>query len=263
MNPQPAGWYLRNQNDNIVHYWDGAAFTGHTNPRTDFDFPVFQEPAAPVAQTAPAPEQPVYNPASAPQPAYGSVPPQPQPQYGGFPAQPQYGQAPAKTGVNKPLLFGLIGGGVLLFIIGIIAVIFLILPNGGNDPSDVPPISAPTSEPSDPSDEPSDEPSEEPSEDPTDEPSDNADRDEAGFVQTINAYPGENPYAGVPDQSLIDLGDGVCLIFESGGTVEQVAKALTDAGLPAEYAGYFTATSVRYLCSDYQPLIDDFIEQNT
>ena len=260
-----AGWYLKSADAPVAHWWDGLQYTANTTPLSGYPFPVHADPlavaavatppvsappvAAPPATTPPVSTSPYaaaagaapYGSAPAGAPAYGAPA-----AYGA--AQPGYTppSGPPKTGMNKGLLWGLIGGALLLLIIiGVVVAVVV----GGLTRPDGGPIAEPdtgdqtTSSPSTAPDEPTDD---------STGASGNRGNDattEGLFVGFVRD--GVPSLAGETDESVLAAGYLVCEMFDEGQDFFSISDVIVQSGVAADESIIFVAYSVGALCPEH------------
>jgi len=242
------------------------------------ELPVIDEPvvdAAPVVDVPPVVEPPFSPPPlTAPEPRFGPPepavpvtqsfgPPQvsqvgpPQPTYGApqaAPYLPPANGAPGaeRKGMNKGLLWGIIGGGALVLIIIIVLIANLLSSVFASNPITAP-VAPPvaTSEPGEPA-APGD-----PVELPEDSNSTGAREVDEGTKEifaslVISSIP---TLANETQSSIVDGGLAVCEMFDESSTPTEVADVLTQSGLSITEAGLFLGYSVALLCPEYTDVV--------
>jgi len=218
-----AGWYLKSADAPVAHWWDGFRYTDSTTPLSGYPFPVHPDPlaAAPVAPPVVAP--PVAAPAVAGPLAAG----------------------PPRTGMNRGLLWGLIGGGVLLvlIVIGIVvAVVLSSLARPAPDPILPPTTSAPSAAPDEP-----DEPTDAPTGTATDRQAD--EMTEGVFIDFVRS--GVPSLAAESDESVLAAGYLVCEMFDEGQDFFTINEIIAQSGVAEDESIVFVAMAVGALCPEH------------
>lgn len=211
------------------------------------------EPTVPVAQNfgPPQPTVPAAQNFGAPQPTVPVIAPgQPHPGYGA--TQTAGTSTEPRKGMNKGLLWGIIGGGALVLIIIIVLIANLLSSVFASNPITspvVPPVA--TSEPTAASE----------GGDPIELPDDSA----TGETREIDASTREI-FAGLvtssiptlaeePEDSIVDGGLAVCAMFDDSMNVTDIGTILTQSGLSPSEAGLFLGYSVALLCPEYTDVV--------
>jgi hypothetical protein len=66
-------------------------------------------------------------------------------------------------------------------------------------------------------------------------------------------------YIGVSDSTISDLAESACLLWDSGGSVEEVITVGMGEGISPEVSGVLVAAAVASWCPEYAPLVDEFM----
>lgn len=78
--------------------------------------------------------------------------------------------------------------------------------------------------------------------------------------QGLNDLRSLTPYFdGIPDSDIFELFNSICENLDSGGTIQSVIDAGIEVGVPAGPAGGLVAAAVYSTCSEYSPLIEEYI----
>ena len=231
-NNVPAGWYDQPEDPTSQRWWDGQAWTEHTQPKQT-------APVAPVQ-----PEAPQYNPVN--QNATPTA----------WTNNPAVAVAPVKS--KLPLIL-IIGGGVLLFLVAAVIGLFLII---GAIGSAATPDVAPTSS----SQAPNDEPSEEAPAPPTDdEDSDTGalNATEQSYVDLVSSYIEDLGLAPQSDSDIVAYGYGVCSEIESGMTKDDFYDLVDNSATTDEQAnaiGFMFGAGVASFCPEYNDTVRGWVE---
>ncbi|MGV8883003.1 MAG: DUF732 domain-containing protein [Rhodoglobus sp.] len=216
-------------------------------------------PPEPTVTPAPSfgPPQPTTPVAGPPQPSFGAPQPNfdaPHPGYGAPQAtaggaMPPGAPTAPRTGMNKGLFWGIIGGGALILVIIIVLIanllssVFAVNPITQPDGPSVPvPVPSATSETTDP---------EEPQ-----LPDDTGTTTREIDASTRQVFAGLvtssiPTLANETEDSIVDGGLAVCSMFDEGQDVTAIGGILTQSGLPVTEAGLFLGYSVAVLCPEY------------
>ena len=153
-----------------------------------------------------------------------------------------------RTGMNKGLLWGIIGGGALVLVIIIVLIANLLSSVFAANPITKPdapsvPVPSASSEAADPGD-----PVELPDDADTTTREIDASTREIFTGLVTSSIP---TLAGESEDSIVDGGLAVCTMFDEGKDVTAIGQVLTQSGLPVTEAGLFLGYSVALLCPEY------------
>lgn len=268
-NPVP-GWYVHNQNDDTIHYWDGTQFTA-TQAKGEYTVPVFvppTQPTPPVPGFSGQPQRP-QAPAAGFNPAYGQQAPQQNnhPAYGNTPqGGVQGGQAPANAGygygqqygapankaplttAQKFLRIGLpILGGIVILII-VISLLGSLANRATKDRDPGFGGGTTTSAPTDPS---------KPS-----AGSGTLDETDKLFAATLRKLSAQE-FSSYTDSEIVGYAKDSCSTLDSGASVTKSLTDLIDQGLPARESGEIIGAAVEVYCPTHHDEVQKFIEDNS
>lgn len=196
------------------------------------------QPAAPGYQQ---PQQPGY-----PQPGYPQQPAAPGYPGGGYPGGPGGPGFPAPPagggGGKKGLIIGIVAG-VVVLVLGVVAVLAFTVFKGDDDKPAAKDDTSETTEATDETEEPSEE-----TEEPTDEPTETDDSDVPTDDPTITA------------RAFLDsLLEGDCLAVEGLTTPDYFASEFTDQAGCEAVAGNLEMSNAEYTFKDPEPTLDAYV----